>query len=502
MPVLLQRPQCEAAAAAGATKQGSAPPLSVTMAHRLRRSLEPPHQSRFRVVCVIEYEDDGGATHVVTGTNAEPGYIGGSICAERAALCKLREAPFVARVASVTVVTDADAPLCPSVLCREFLATHLDPDVTVIMSGASVLCREFLATLTSPSSCLDRGMKTADEDSVETCRIGDLYPFPCIYGVTDREALLRHGFEFARRADAPETAIKTLGLSAAVAESAIKALGMSAAVAETAIRALGLSAAVAEVLLLLLLLSLAYELAQRETARDAKDALHPLRYAAVVVYEDGTSAAAHQLKAAEYGSTLDPVSQLLRGMLDRKLDDGVRATHIVDQFGNCHAPFAPARYICITSIHHRLPPAPCVDQFGNCHAPFAPARALLTEHGFADVDQFGNCHAPFAPARALLTEHGFGDVTALSHDAAGRLHAVAAAALIPRIGGELSDADIDARVAPPSSRCTMPAAVLAAVLRGSPFAQWRAASGARRGAHLNRLSSAADAERKLSSRSC
>jgi hypothetical protein len=52
-------------------------------AHELRRSLTPPHQSKFRVVAFIDYVDSAGQQHRISGSNAETAFIGGSICAER-----------------------------------------------------------------------------------------------------------------------------------------------------------------------------------------------------------------------------------------------------------------------------------------------------------------------------------------------------------------------------------------------------------------------------------
>ncbi|CAN0514788.1 unnamed protein product, partial [Ectocarpus sp. 12 AP-2014] len=39
----------------------------VEAAHELRRKLVPPHQSLFRVVCVLVYEDFSGRLHRITG---------------------------------------------------------------------------------------------------------------------------------------------------------------------------------------------------------------------------------------------------------------------------------------------------------------------------------------------------------------------------------------------------------------------------------------------------
>lgn len=40
-------------------------------AHELRRSLIPPHQSLFRVVCILVYEDFAGNLHRITGELTE-----------------------------------------------------------------------------------------------------------------------------------------------------------------------------------------------------------------------------------------------------------------------------------------------------------------------------------------------------------------------------------------------------------------------------------------------
>jgi hypothetical protein len=66
-----------------------------------------------------------------------------------------------------------------------------------------------------------------------------------------------------------------------------------------------------------------------------------------------------------------------------------------------------------------------------------------TTRSNTQVDQFGNCHAPFATARALLNEHGLSSVKALVHDSTGVLHAVTAAALVPSIADYVNPDDFD-----------------------------------------------------------
>jgi hypothetical protein len=72
-------------------------------------------------------------------------------------------------------------------------------------------------------------------------------------------------------------------------------------------------------------------------------------YAATAVYDDGALHTAHQLKAAEYGCTLDPVSQLLARALTRKREGGAQATHIVQAR---HA--SPRCYSAILLLIRRL----------------------------------------------------------------------------------------------------------------------------------------------------
>lgn len=76
-----------------------------------------PSQSNFRVYCilVVVIENEMKLIH---GTNGEQGYIGGAICAERAALLQLGhyKSPIIKKV---VITTDANAPIAPGVLCRE-----------------------------------------------------------------------------------------------------------------------------------------------------------------------------------------------------------------------------------------------------------------------------------------------------------------------------------------------------------------------------------------------
>jgi len=108
------------------------------------------------------------------------------------------------------------------------------------------------------------------------------------------------------------------------------------------------------------------------SARDSRIDLHPIKYGACVVFDDGSTASASQKKALEYGCSLDAVCQLCEAIDERRNTDG------------------------------RQPVVLCMaDQFGVAHAPFAPARAFLVEHGFSDAKiLFHDEHAVLRTVRA------------------------------------------------------------------------------------------------------
>ena len=125
---------------------------------------------------------------------------------------------------------------------------------------------------------------------------------------------------------------------------------------------------------------------------------HACSYAAAALFDDGSLATMHQLKAAEYGSTVDPVTLLMPAMLQKKAAEAIDPAVIVQV--HCNAArrcsrFAPS-FFRSPVIGSRCAGAHVftqVDQFGNLHAPFATARALLTEHGFSSVRLLVQVHA-------------------------------------------------------------------------------------------------------------
>jgi cytidine deaminase len=92
-----------------------------------------PSQSNFKVYCILVVQV-GEETILIHGTNGEQGYVGGAICAERAALLQLshHRSP---KILKVIITTDSESPIAPGVLCREYLLSHATPDTIVVMAN-------------------------------------------------------------------------------------------------------------------------------------------------------------------------------------------------------------------------------------------------------------------------------------------------------------------------------------------------------------------------------
>lgn len=260
----------------------------VRLCNQQRMSLpSSPVQSGFRVFALLFFETSLlRGLQLVEGSNTEPSYIGGSICAERAALSKLRMFADPTLV-KLVVTTDAGEPISPGLLCREFLYSHADSSLPIVFGdGAS--------------------------STVVSCNIEKLYPFPFVY----RKVLGNNIGDVGRALSSSLLNLQETGKSVWNEDT-----------------------------------EFCFKLALQATDND-KSLIHPLKLAACVQYWDGSRDVAWQLKGLEYGCTLDPVCQLLRGML---------------------GPEKIPRFLLMC------------DQFGIAHAPFAQARALLSEHGFGSL---------------------------------------------------------------------------------------------------------------------
>uniref|UniRef100_A0A7S4QQ05 Cytidine deaminase n=1 Tax=Alexandrium monilatum TaxID=311494 RepID=A0A7S4QQ05_9DINO len=168
----------------------------VEAAHRLRRDYAPPRQSKFRVAALLRFTRQDGSMGTIGAVNAEPhdANIRGAICAERAALCRFQreEADRGSRVRRVVCVTDADAPIFPGPLCREFLTATCEPDVEVVAAG------------TGDSKTLVQPLR-------------ELLPLPSIYRRGDQDSMKALGSKLGATAGAPAGGPLAAAYTAAVA---------------------------------------------------------------------------------------------------------------------------------------------------------------------------------------------------------------------------------------------------------------------------------------------
>jgi len=308
----------------------------VALAYRYRVSLRSkPRQSSFRVLALIFYEipstenederslvpgmptfapwiaqtSQDGRSFVV-GTNDEGGFIGGAICAERAAMVQFRFLPNFS-VTKVVISTDSEDPITPGLLCREFLAGH--PTVPWNTPVISVGCKcvnsqkkdEALlfqngSSQSTSGECLDEGPTMALPTILTTLK--ELYPFPSPYTrLTANQSTMLGEKYSARASDHFETLV----------EADSKRL---------------------------------LELAILEARSNVSD-LHPIQFGAAAIFDDGTIIMTRQSSALEYGCTLDAVSQLAPHFQDQ---NGTPLLLVqADQYGIAHAPFAPARAFLI-----------------------------------------------------------------------------------------------------------------------------------------------------------
>ena len=113
----------------------------------------------------------GENTILIHGTNGEQGYIGGAICAERAALLQLahHKNPIIKKV---IITTDSESPIAPGVLCREYLLSHTSPETIVVMANG-------------------------ESTRVSRCSLQELYPCQYLYRYQRRKEVLCYAENFA-----------------------------------------------------------------------------------------------------------------------------------------------------------------------------------------------------------------------------------------------------------------------------------------------------------------
>ena len=271
------------------------PAALVALANRQRLKLhEAPSQSLFRVVALFYISFGPSASRqqgVVEGYNAEQSYIGGAICAERAALTQLRkyEEP---EIHEVVITTDSREAISPGILCREYLTTSAQPETVIILGNS-------------------------DGSILSDFKLREIHPFPYLYRTYTREQMASAGEAFGLKCrqcklnkDKNNGSNNNDNTGWSEEERALYDAALAAV--DTSPRTL---------------------------------TLHPISFGAAVRFADNTVEASGYLPALEYGASVCPVQ-----LLCRELDKRVRANGPlpiiivqVDQFGTAHCPFASAR---------------------------------------------------------------------------------------------------------------------------------------------------------------
>lgn len=188
-------------------------------AHTLRKEYGPPRQSKFRVAALLRFTRPDGSVGTIGAVNAEPhdANIRGAICAERAAMCRFQreEADMGSRVVRVVCATDAEAPIFPGPLCREFLTATCASDVEVVAAGSAgkVLVRPLSQLLPLPSP-----YRRGDQDSMKAlgARLGATVGPPADGGLL--AAAYTAAFAMAQRQGA-QAAVFPIQFAAAVSFS-------------------------------------------------------------------------------------------------------------------------------------------------------------------------------------------------------------------------------------------------------------------------------------------
>jgi cytidine deaminase len=284
------------------------------------RIVHPPSQSNFRVVAlfIVEHTVYTGVTETsqqqeissslassaavrrlsfVCGSNAEQGYIGGAICAERATLTRLRFYENVI-IQKIAITTDSEHAISPGALCREYLMTAAPSTTPVVLGNAS-------------------------GKQVVECQLSDFYPFPYVYRHCLRCDIVSSAEIFAKNMMASTSVSSKVKL-----EEQFPYLPMLLKTAK-------------EVNL--------YDNDERSIG------IHPVAMSGAVIFSNERIINSWQLKALEYGCTIGPIVQLIGRMkqypleVKEKSEENVTPLMIVmiDQFNVCHAPFAAARTLLV-----------------------------------------------------------------------------------------------------------------------------------------------------------
>ena len=281
----------------------------LAQAQAIRRRMIPPRQSNFRVVAILVLDNKrvgDSHPHTIIGMNDEPTpFLGGSLCAERAAFARLtyeanafhkRLQEVELRVQTVYIVTDSTTmAIPPGMLCREYMAgssyTNHDTTRIVLQAGYDEDCGSTSAPIVLHT-------------------LKELYPYPTIYMKLPRNEQMIRGESLQQR---QQQLLKEIELPPGLSSDNLTQL---------------------------------LQAARQKLQDDPFDELHPVRYAAAALVETHHHGlqvvSTAQRKGLEYGCTLDAVTQLVP-LWNSNNVASVKLLVQVDQFGICHGPFAAAR---------------------------------------------------------------------------------------------------------------------------------------------------------------
>jgi hypothetical protein len=204
-------------------------------------------------------------------------------CSERSALLQLRMKHY-SKIESLYITADSDTIITPGLLCREMLCEFLTLDTPIVLASH--------APQQSPVPY-----------DVQIATLRELFPYPSIFLNVPGSTVADFARHFHSTAEKPAMRL------------ADKAEWLSL-----------------------------YRDVVTATAKDGRPTLHPMRYAAGVLFSDGSHQVQAMTKLLEYGWSLDAVVKLVPSLEERR-ERGVSPVvlFLADHCGNLHSLSAPAR---------------------------------------------------------------------------------------------------------------------------------------------------------------
>lgn len=456
----------------------------VITAHSYRLSLnEGPNQSNFRVIALVFYDlkppvpfestparssyDIHGHTlqqgnsHIdllnrgikqdgrrfVVGTNEEPCHMGGSICAERAALVQLRFIPNLDRVTKIVIATDAETEVMPGMLCREFMASLIPWDTPIILAGSVCHCcglnisaskvwgqenGSFAAQSECAGICFasfrskkktDLGVSGMHDFLQMKTNVKELYPYPSPFTKLSSKQSVELGIAFSSRSEATQTARRIDRSEYSETENEedtiIYVNGPSKKTHQKSINEYVRNQKVYK----------RKSLSTISTGDISDDSESALSESPVRPEEKRklTDTGDHQ-KCAESSKENSMLTQLLAEHVlksaKKAAQNDNKSLHPI-QYGaavlfsdgtiSTSHQKQSQEYGCTLDAVTQL--APIMEQKlkQTCFNHDTMIKVIL----LVQSDQYGIAHAPFAPARAYLTEYGYNDTYIVIHDSKG-----------------------------------------------------------------------------------